>query len=84
MVAIMVSTEMSVRNPRRPWFTPTSATSCGASVRAMFSMVPSPPMTMARSACRPISSSASAGYRVSFTWDAVRRSIRTRTLRPSR
>ena len=47
-----VSIEMSVRKPSRPWLTPTSATSKGASVRAMLSMVPSPPMTMARSARR--------------------------------
>ncbi|MNC93069.1 hypothetical protein D3C83_96130 [compost metagenome] len=61
MVVTMLSTEMSVRKPSRPWFTPTSATSYGASVRAMLSIVPSPPMTTARSASRPSASSFFTG-----------------------
>ena len=77
MVSTMVSVEMSVRKPSRPWLTPTSATSNGASVRAMFSMVPSPPSTTARSASRPISSSVSTAYLPASICDEVRRSIST-------
>ena len=54
--------DKSVKNPSRPWLMPTSATSKGASVRAILSMVPSPPMTMASFASRPSSSSCSTGY----------------------
>jgi hypothetical protein len=51
----MRSSGMSVMKPRRPWLMPISGTSYGASWRAMPSMVPSPPMTMAASQWAPIS-----------------------------
>ena len=41
---------MSVMKPRRPWLTPTSGTWWRTSSRAAASMVPSPPITIARSA----------------------------------
>ena len=84
MVSSMVSIEMSVRKPSRPWFTPTSATSKGASVRAMLSMVPSPPMTIARSASLPDSSSGSTSRLLRTTCAAVSGSSSTRTPRPWR
>ena len=40
---------MSVRKPSRPWLMPISGTSCGASSRAIDSIVPSPPTTIATS-----------------------------------
>ena len=45
---------MSVMNPSRPWLMPISGTRNGASSRAMPSIVPSPPSTIATSACLPI------------------------------
>ena len=84
MVSNMVSIEMSVRNPSRPWLMPTSATLYGAKVRAMLSMVPSPPITMARSACWPRSSSRSTGYGQPPMCEAVSRSSSTLTWRSSR
>src|SRR5512134_3313994 len=41
---------MSVMKPRRPWLMPTSGTRWRTSSRAADSMVPSPPITIARSA----------------------------------
>ena len=48
-------------NPSRPWLMPISGTLYGASWRAMPSIVPSPPTTIAADACWPISSVDSAG-----------------------
>jgi hypothetical protein len=45
MASNMSSTVMSVRKPSRPWLMPISGTPCGASSRAIDSMVPSPPST---------------------------------------
>ena len=42
---------MSVRKPSRPWLIPMSGTSSGARRRAIESIVPSPPTTIATSAC---------------------------------
>ena len=49
---------MSVRKPSRPWLIPMSGTSSGARCRAIDSIVPSPPTTIATSARAP---SASGG-----------------------
>ena len=50
---VISASEMSVRKPSRPWLMPIRGTSKGASCRASASIVPSPPTTIARSACLP-------------------------------
>src|SRR5258706_6289734 len=76
--------DRSVRNPSRPWLMPTRATSKGAKVRAMLSMVPSPPMTMASWAARPTSSSGNTAKLFLPTWVAVSGSSSTFTPRSLR
>ena len=80
----MVSIERSVRNPSRPWLIPTSGTSKGANRRAILSIVPSPPRTIAKSTFTPISSKVSIGYFFSGIFDAVRLSNTTIRLRLSK
>ena len=84
MVLTIVAVEMSVRNPSRPWLTPTSGTSCGAIARAMLSIVPSPPMTIARSA--RLAQLVEREHRILpvLMWDAVSSSSMTSISRPSR
>ena len=53
----MSSARKSVRNPKRPRLTPTSGMFACISVLATLSMVPSPPITMAKSTLSPICSS---------------------------
>ena len=73
------STGISVINPKRPWLIPTKGTLYRAKVRATPSMVPSPPMTMARSAVLPISSTLAVGYSWTCVLSAVACSIKTLT-----
>src|SRR5690348_14069566 len=58
---------------------PTNGTPNGESLRAILSMVPSPPITMARLARRAISSIAMAGNLSSAILEAVRQSSTTCT-----
>src|SRR5882672_4747358 len=53
IAARVSSWPMSVMKPTRPWLMPTSGTPRGTSSRAAASMVPSPPITIARSAPLP-------------------------------
>jgi CRP-like cAMP-binding protein len=48
------SGEISVKNPKRPRFTPSTGTPCLAKLRAAPSMLPSPPTTITRSQASPI------------------------------
>ncbi|CFN62878.1 Uncharacterised protein [Bordetella pertussis] len=52
---------MSVMKPSRPWLMPISGTPYGARWRAAPSTVPSPPITTASVAVRPISSQSATG-----------------------